>query len=160
MMQRQIDPTHRQSQALRYRLIHEREGDRNSKPPIKYFVQVAVARVIILFSVPTKLLFNEKHPIYLSQDFTHDRAGFESGKCSIGEAIDPVEVDLDVNLGVGIARDFQSGPGEIDAIVPCQKTLKLGAIGKRCSQTLFSSRMINDAECAALSCQGSVLAFK
>ena len=81
-------------------------------------------------------------------------------RAPIREAMDSFEVGFNVDLGVGIAADFQGDPGEIDVVVAGEKTLKLGAIGERCGQNAFSLRMINGAAAATTtSCSRSALSF-
>ena len=130
-MKRQIKPRHGQAQSLCHRGIHQREADGNSEASIEHLVEIAVPWVVVVFLIPAKLFLDEKDPVYLADDLASIGAGLEAGACTICELIDSCEISLDIDLGIGIAADFERDASKVDTVAADEQALKLGTVRKR-----------------------------
>ena len=123
--------------------IDQGERDRNSKPAIEHFVEITVPRVVIVFLITAKLLFDEKDPVYLSEDFTSTGAGPEPGAYTIRQVMNSYEISFNVDFGIGIAPNLEGNPGQIDVADSREQTLKLRTIRERRRHTRLLPRRVN-----------------
>src|SRR5262249_40411583 len=144
---------HPQPQSISHRLVHDRKCDRDPKAAIEHLVEIAIARVVVVFAVPAKLLLDKQHPVNLSQDRLDSRPDFESISRANREVLNSLEIRFNLKIGIGVAPDFKGNAGEVDLVSSREEPSKLGTFRKRSSHQSSSSRAIpkgsqNSAESA------------
>src|SRR5581483_11957152 len=106
--------------------------DRNAGPAVDDFVQVAVARVVVVVGVPGEPQLVEQELVERHDALFHAGMLGQLRAQPRGEPLDLAEVAFDVEPGIGVLRDEQARPGEIDVrLVAADELLELGHTAPR-----------------------------
>lgn len=128
---RQIHADHRQADPISHRQVQQRQADRNADAAVDHVVEIAVSRVVVVVLVPPEVLLVEQNPVDLAQD----RPGLQAVGAAVanpaGQGIDPAEVAVGVELGVGVPGQFERQTAKVHPVVARDQALKLGILVER-----------------------------
>lgn len=112
-MPREADPMSGQAESGRDAEQEHAERDRDTSAPIEDVVQEAIARVVVVVAVATKLQFLEKIPGDLERGLMGWQRLPDACPQGIGVGFDPRQVGSWVEVRVGDPRDLERGVVEI-----------------------------------------------
>ena len=121
----EVDAFHFDPCPLGHFHVYQRQRDRNAGSTVQYFVQEAVARVVVLRIVADESLIVEQEGV--QREHTREKCGVDVWRNFLSwrrggghaatrfatERIESVEVDGCVELGVCDASDHEGGNGEV-----------------------------------------------
>lgn len=103
--------------------------DRHADATIDQVIQIAIAEIVIIGIGAFIAFFNIQNPVDLSERAERARAFGESVARAIGEIGDAREVSVDLEVGIGVARDLERRSRQIDAIDSGDEALEFRRFG-------------------------------
>ena len=133
-MGRQVHSGHRQAEPFGQRKVEDRQADRDPLAAVDHLIQIAIPGVVIILDVAAIALLDEEDPVDLAEDL----AGTGPFGASIADpsrqGVDPGEIVVRIEPGIGVAGQFQGQPGEVGVVVPGDQASEFGAGFERRAQ--------------------------